>query len=323
MSSYITKRLIQVVPLLIGITVVSFIIMQLAPGDPVDLLTERNATAEERARVRAVYGLDRPLHVQYWIWLTNMLRGDFGHSYVRGRPVLELIMDRLPNTVYLNLVVSVLIYSLAIPIGVASALKQYSTFDHSVTSFAFLGQALPNFWFGLLLIYGVALRTEFIPVGGMATYGVSLQNFPLWTVLVDRIRYLVLPVVVMGMSSMAGITRYMRSSMLEVARQDYVRTARAKGISERVVIYKHALRNAMLPIVTLIGFEIPVLFSGSVIIENIFSWPGLGTLSVNAVFMRDYMVIMAFNVIGAALVIAGNFIADLLYVAVDPRITYD
>ncbi|MFO8059251.1 MAG: ABC transporter permease [Bacillota bacterium] len=323
MKSYVVKRLIQMVPLLIGISIVSFAIMQMAPGDPVDLLTERNATAEERARTRSLYGLDRPLHVQYWIWLTNMLRGDFGHSYVRGRPVLEMILERLPNTLYLNVAVSALIYCLAIPIGVASALRQYSTFDHGVTGFAFLGQALPNFWFGLLLLYGIALKVDLIPVGGIATYGVTVAEKGLWLVLLDRLRYLILPVAVMGLSALAGITRYMRSSMLEVTGQDYIRTARAKGLSERIVIYKHAMRNALLPIVTIIGFQIPVLFSGSVIIENIFSWPGLGTLSVNSVFMRDYMVIMAFNVIGAALVIIGNFVADLLYVAVDPRITYD
>ncbi len=323
MSAFVTRRLLHTIPLLIGITLVSFLIMQMAPGDPVDLLTERNATAEERARVRSLYGLDRPLHVQYWIWLTNMVRGDFGHSYVRGRPVLDMILERLPNTVYLNLVVSVLIYSVAIPVGVASALRQYSRFDHVVTSTAFLGQALPNFWFGLLLIYGIALRTDLIPVGGIATYGVTLAEYGFWPVVLDRLRYLILPVIVMGLSAMAGVTRYMRSGMLEVIRQDYVRTARAKGLNERVVIYKHAMRNALLPIVTIIGFELPVLFSGSVIIENIFSWPGLGTLSVNAVFMRDYMVIMAFNVIGATLVILGNFIADILYMIVDPRISYD
>ncbi len=323
MSAFILRRLVHMIPLLVGITLVSFLIMQIAPGDPVDLLTERNATAEERARVRTLYGLDRPLYVQYWIWLTNMLQGDFGHSYVRGRPVLEMIAERLPNTVYLNLVVSVLIYSVAIPIGVASALRQYSTFDHTVTGTAFLGQALPNFWFGLLLIYGIALRTEAIPVGGIATYGVTLAEHGVWPVLVDRIRHLLLPVIVMGFSAMAGVTRYMRSGMLEVIRKDYVRTARAKGLNERIVIYKHAMRNALLPIVTIVGFQLPVLFSGSVIIENIFSWPGLGTLSVDAVFMRDYMVVMAFNVIGATLVILGNFIADILYVVVDPRISYE
>ncbi len=323
MSTYIIKRILQMIPLLIGITVVSFFIMQLAPGDPVDLLAERTATAEERARIRSIYGLDEPLYVQYWIWLNNLLRGDFGYSYVRGRPVRDMILERLPNTVYLNAVVAVMIYGLAIPIGVASALRQYSSFDHTVTSFAFLGQALPNFWFGLLLIYGVALRIDIIPVAGMSTYGISLATHSFWAVLVDRLRYLILPVAVMGLSALAGITRYTRSSMLEVIRKDYIRTARSKGLAERLIIYKHALRNALLPIVTILGFEIPLMFSGSVIIENIFSWPGLGTLSVNAVFQRDYMVVMAFNVIGATLVVIGNFVADLLYVVVDPRISYD
>ncbi len=296
--------------------------MHLAPGDPVLLLTDRNATQEQVARIRALYGLDEPLHIQYIKWLTQVLKGDFGRSFIDGRPVLDHIMDRLPYTLYLNFLVMILIYLFSIPIGITSALRQYSKFDHIVTFFAFLGQALPSFWFALLLIYAVGIKSSWLPISGVATIGVTLKRYSLWTVIADRAKYLILPVTVISLGSMAGITRYMRSSMLEVIRQDYIRTARAKGLPENVVIRKHALRNALLPIVTLLGFELPILFSGSAIIETIFSWPGLGLLSVRAVFQRDYQIVMALNMIGALLMVAGNFLSDILYVLVDPRIKY-
>ncbi len=322
MFNYVARRVLQIIPLLIGISIINFFIMHLAPGDPVLLLTDRNATQEEKARIRALYGLDEPLHVQYVKWLTRVLKGDFGRSFIDGRPVLDHIMDRLPYTLYLNFLVMILIYLFSIPIGITSALKQYSRFDHIVTFFAFLGQALPSFWFALLLIYAVGIKSSWLPISGVATIGVSLERYGLWAVIADRAKYLILPVTVISLGSMAGITRYMRSSMLEVIRQDYIRTARAKGLPENVVIRKHALRNALLPIVTLLGFELPLLFSGSAIIETIFSWPGLGLLSVRAVFQRDYQIVMALNMIGAFLMVAGNFLSDILYVLVDPRIKY-
>jgi len=320
--NYVVRRILQVIPLLIGISIINFFIMHLAPGDPVLLLTERNATAEEVARIRALYGLDAPIHIQYIRWLRQVLKGDFGRSFVDGRPVIDHILDRLPYTLYLNFVVMIIIYALSIPIGNISALKQYSLFDHVVTFFAFLGQALPSFWFALLLIYAVGIKSSWLPISGVATIGVTMKRHGLWAVLLDRAKHLILPVTVISLGSMAGITRYMRSSMLEVIRQDYIRTARAKGLPESVVIRKHALRNALLPIVTLVGFELPILFSGSVIIETIFSWPGLGLLSIRAVFQRDYQIVMALNMIGAFLMVAGNFLADILYVLVDPRIKY-
>ncbi|HHY11682.1 MAG TPA: ABC transporter permease [Firmicutes bacterium] len=322
MLNYVVRRILQVIPLLIGISIINFFIMHLAPGDPVLLLTERNATAEEVARIRALYGLDAPIHIQYIRWLRQVLKGDFGRSFVDGRPVIDHILDRLPYTLYLNFVVMIIIYALSIPIGNISALKQYSLFDHVVTFFAFLGQALPSFWFALLLIYAVGIKSSWLPISGVATIGVTMKRHGLWAVLLDRAKHLILPVTVISLGSMAGITRYMRSSMLEVIRQDYIRTARAKGLPESVVIRKHALRNALLPIVTLVGFELPILFSGSVIIETIFSWPGLGLLSIRAVFQRDYQIVMALNMIGAFLMVAGNFLADILYVLVDPRIKY-
>ncbi|HHX10077.1 MAG TPA: ABC transporter permease [Firmicutes bacterium] len=322
MLNYVIRRLLQMIPLLIGISIINFGIMHLAPGDPVLLLTERNAPPEEVARIRALYGLDDPIYVQYFHWLKQILKGDFGRSFVDGRPVIDHIMDRLPYTLYLNFIVMIIIYALAIPVGNISALRQYSWFDHVVTFFAFLGQALPSFWFALMLIYAVGIKSDWLPIAGVGTIGVTLKRHGLWTVLVDRAKHLILPVTVISLGSMAGITRYMRSSMLEVIRQDYIRTARAKGLPEKVVIRKHALKNAMLPIVTLFGMELPILFSGSVIIETIFSWPGLGLLSIRAVFQRDYMIVMALNMIGAFLMVLGNFLSDILYVLVDPRIKY-
>ncbi|QUL98683.1 MAG: ABC transporter permease [Candidatus Fermentithermobacillus carboniphilus] len=322
MLNYVVRRLLQMIPLLIGISIINFTIMHLAPGDPVLLLSERNATPEELARIRALYGLDEPIHVQYVKWLGHVLKGDFGRSFVDGRPVMDHILERLPYTLYLNFIVMIIIYLVAIPVGVISALRQYSKFDHAVTFFTFLGQALPSFWFALLLIYAVGIKSNWLPIAGVATIGVNVKTSGLWATILDRAKYLILPVTVVSLGSMAGIARYMRSSMLEVIRQDYVRTARAKGLPEKAVIIKHALRNALLPIVTLLGFELPALFSGTAIIETIFSWPGLGLLSMRAIFQRDYQIVMAMNMIGATLMVLGNFLADILYVIVDPRIKY-
>jgi len=323
LHAYVIRRILQMIPLIIGVTIISFGIMYLAPGDPIDVLATRTATPEQIAHLRTVYGLDQPVYVQYWKWFSKLIVGDFGRSFVEGRPVMDMILERLPNTLYLNAVVALIIYAAAIPIGIVSALRQYTWFDNMVTSAAFFGLALPNFWFGLLLIYYVAMKVDLIPIAGIATYGFTVEKVGWVAVLLDRLKYLILPTIVLSTPGIAAVSRYMRSSMLEVIRQDYIRTAKAKGLSGRVVLYKHALRNALLPIVTLIGFELPILFSGSVIVETIFSWPGLGLLSIRAIFQRDYMVVMAFNVIGAALVLTGNFIADLLYAVVDPRIKYD
>jgi peptide/nickel transport system permease protein len=323
MLAYIAKRLLWMVPLLLGISIINFGIMHLAPGDPVAMLAGRQATAEQKDHMRQLYGLDKPIYVQYVRWLGQMLKGDFGRSYVDGRPVSQHILERLPYTLYLNLVVAVLIYAVSIPVGIISALKQYSRFDHTVTFVAFLGQALPSFWFALLLIYAVlSLRIDWLPIAGVASIGVNVRTAGLGATILDRLRYLILPTIVIAFGDMAGVTRYMRSSMLEVVRQDYVRTARAKGLPEKVVIIKHALRNALLPIVTLLGAELPLLFSGSAIIETIFSWPGIGLLGVNAVFQRDYMLVMAINMIGAVLMVVGNLVSDILYALVDPRIKY-
>ncbi|QOR34368.1 ABC transporter permease [Clostridium sp. 'deep sea'] len=320
MGKYIVRRIFQMIIVLIGISLISFSIMQLAPGDPIDLLADRNSTPAEKAHIRSLYGLDKPLLVQYYNWISQVLRGNFGTSFITGQPVLKMIMDRLPATLWLNFWAMILIYLLAIPIGMLSALKQYSWFDQIVTTIAFLGKALPQFWFALMLIYLVGMRFDFIEISRMSTYGVTIAKSGFLAVVVDRLKYMILPLTVLTFSGMAGIARYMRASMLDVKHQDYIRTARAKGLSEKQVVTKHAFKNSLLPIVTLIGFELPIMFSGSVVIETIFSWPGIGLLAVNSIFQRDYMVVMAFNMLGAVMTVLGMFLADLLYVVVDPRI---
>ncbi len=323
MYRYILRRLWQMLFLLIGISIISFSIMHLAPGDPVDMLVERNAPQAVKERIREVYGLDQPIYVQYGRWVSKAVQGDFGKSFVSGEPVMKMILDRLPNTLYLNLVVMVLIYAIALPVGIISALRQYSKLDHAVTFMAFMGQSMPPFWLAMLLIYFIAVPVDFIKTSGMASYGINIRESPFLIVLLDRLRYLILPAFVMVFGSLAGLARYMRASMLEVIRQDYVRTARAKGLSERIVNYKHALRNALLPIVTLVGLELPILFSGAFILEVVFSWPGLGLVMMRAIQQRDYPVVMAFNTIGATLMVCGTFLSDMLYLVVDPRIKYE
>jgi peptide/nickel transport system permease protein len=323
MKRYFLRRLIQMVVVLIGISIISFLIMHLAPGDPVDIMAERNATPEQKAHIRELYGLNEPLPVQYFNWVGRVLKGDLGTSFVTGRPVLEMILERLPATLILNFWAMIVIYLIAIPVGMISALKQYSWFDHVVTTVAFFGRALPQFWFALMLIYFVGLRFSGVQISGMSTWGVEWGVQPFFTVLQDRFSHMILPLIVLAFSGMAGIARYMRASMLDVVHQDYVRTARAKGLPEKKVVIGHAFRNALLPIVTLIGFELPILFSGAVIIETIFSWPGIGLLAVNAISQQDYMIVMAFNLLGATMTVIGMFLADILYVVVDPRIKLD
>jgi peptide/nickel transport system permease protein len=323
MGRYIAGRLLQAVFLLIGVSILTFTIIQLAPGSFAEMVGETiDATIEDRARLTALWGLDQPIHIQYLRWAGNMLRGNFGHSLVTARPVFDMIVERLPATIVLNLLVVFLIYLIALPIGIVSAVKQYSWFDHVMTFLAFVGSAMPGFFFAMMLIYYVAMRHPAIPIAGMASIGVEWGQVPFLEWLSDRSRYIILPLAVGVFGGLAGLVRFMRASMLDEINQDYVRTARAKGLSERVVIFKHALRNSLLPIVTTLGFTFSGLLGGSVVIESIFAWPGVGLLALNAIFTRDYQVIMAFNLMGATMLVLGMLIADILYVIVDPRIKY-
>ncbi len=322
MGKFILRRLLFQVPiLLIGVSILLFAIFQIAPGDPMaQFYAQPGMTVEQIERMTEQHGLDRNPIEQYFDWLISLLQGDLGVSFERREPVADAIGIRLFPTFLLAFSALILSLVIAIPTGVISATRQYSRLDYILTVFSLIGISIPNFFFGLLLMWIVAVELGWLPVAGMSTAGVDYV-FP-WNI-IDILRHLTLPVIVLGLSSTATFMRYTRSSMLEVIRQDYIRTARAKGLRERVVIYKHALRNAMIPIITLMGFQLPVLFSGAVITEAVFSWPGMGTLQLSAVYGRDYPVLMGINMFLALLVILGNFLADVAYAYVDPRIRYD
>src|SRR5437762_9901848 len=322
MLAYALRRLVLAVPLLLGITLISFVVIHLAPGEPVDLQTgdlSVQSSAQAKQLLREVYGLDKPLTVQYWNWLGRLARLDFGRSFAPdGRPVLQKIGERLPITLLLNIVEMLIIVALAVPIGVLSATRQYSTFDKVTTVFVFVGFATPDFWLALLLMILFGVELGWLPISGLRS--LNWEYMSGWRQHWDFVSHLVLPILVATFGGLAGYSRYMRQSMLEVIRQDYLQSARAKGLPESVVIGKHALRNAMLPIVTVLGLSVPGLIGGSVIIETIFALPGMGQLMVQAVFERDYPVIMGNLVIVASLTLFANLVADLSYGLIDPRI---
>ncbi len=323
MLTYLIKRILMLVPLMVGITLITFSVIHLAPGEPVEMQMAMNPKVgrEARERLQRFYGLDRPLHVQYVDWVGKLVRLDLGRSFSSdNRPVVEKIGERLPVTLSLNLIALVLEFGLAIPIGILAATHRDTLLDRGITVFVFLGFAVPSFWLALLLMYFLGVRLNWLPISGLhsmgsETYGTALY---LW----DMAKHLLMPIMVASFGSLAGLSRYMRSSMLGVIGQDYITTARAKGLSERVVIYRHALRNALLPLITLAGFSIPGLIGGSVIFETIFAIPGMGQLFYQGVMSRDYPVVMGILVIGAFLTLIGNLIADLSYALADPRIRH-
>ncbi len=310
------------IPLLIGITIITFIVINLAPGTPTDIQTEMNprVSVEAREKLKRIYGLDKPLYKQYLDWLRRLISLDFGNSFVDGRPVIEKIWHSLPITIIINSLSLFIIFIVAVPIGVLSAAKQYSLFDKITTIFVFIGFSAPTFWLALLLMILFGIKLNWLPVSGIKS--LHLFNPTFLNKLIDYSRHLVLPVFVSAFGGLAGLSRYTRSNMLEVIRQDYIRTARAKGLSERTVIYKHALRNALMPVVTILGLSVPGLIGGSVIFESIFSIPGMGRLFYSSVLARDYSVIMGILFIGAILTLLGNFLADISYAIIDPRISY-
>jgi peptide/nickel transport system permease protein len=323
MAAYIGRRLLQAIPLLVLISLVVFVLLHLIPGGPMAAYGNNpNMTAADFARLEHDLGLDAPVHVQYLRWLGALLRGDWGYSLASKRPVLVEIGDRLPNTIYLLSISLAVTLGIAIPIGILSAVRQYSVLDHAVTTVAFAGQSVPIFWFGLMLIivFHVVLRNPvsgapLVPGGGMYTLGEPFS-------ILDRLHHLILPVSMLAVVGTATYTRYMRASMLEVIGQDYVRTAHAKGVPTRRVLWHHAFRNAAIPVVTILALEVPVLFNGAVFTETIFSWPGMGRLFIESAFRYDYALIMAIILIGATLTIVSNLFADIAYAYLDPRIHY-
>lgn len=318
---YLLKRLGFMIPMLLGITLVSFVVIHLAPGTPTELQTTMNpkASLEAQKRLRELYGLDKPLMVQYGDWLKRLTVLDFGRSFSPDRrPVWDKIKERIGITLGLNLMSLILILVVAIPIGVIAATRAHSWFDKATTLFVFFGFAMPTFWLALLLIMLFGVYLDWLPISGLTSLGFSQLS---WVgKLQDLGAHVTLPVLVAAFGGLAGMSRYMRGNMLEVIRQDYITTARAKGLPERVVIFKHALRNALLPVVTILGLSVPGLIGGSVIFESIFAIPGMGQLFYGAVMARDYPLVMGELVIGAVLTLMGNMLADVSYALVDPRI---
>ena len=318
---YLLKRLAGMIPLLIGITFLSFIVMHLAPGSPTDLATDLNPKLSQIAmeRMNKLYGLDQPVHVQYWNWLKRLAVLDFGQSFAPdGRQVLDKIAERLPITITINVLSMLLIIAVAVPIGVYSATHRGSVFDQATTVFVFAGFATPTFWLALLCMILFGVHLGWLPISGIESMNHDKLSF--MGQILDYAHHLLLPVVLSAFAGLAGMSRYMRGNMLEVIRQDYITTARAKGLRKRTVVYRHALRNAMLPLVTILGLSLPALIGGSVIFESIFAIPGLGKLFYDAVMARDYPLVMGGLVIGAALTLLGNLLADISYALVDPRV---
>lgn len=321
MIRYLSTRLLQMIPLLLGITFISFMVIQLSPGEPVVLGGELNPNvdAASQERLREMYGLDKPLHVQYLDWLNRLITLDFGTSFSPdSRPVLDKVLEYLPVTLWMNIISLIVVLLIAIPVGVASARYQNSSFDRITTVIVFIGFAAPSFWLGLLgmLYFGVELGI--LPISGISSYG--SENWPLYMRILDWGHHLILPITIGVIGSIAGMSRYMRSSMLEVIRQDYITTARAKGLKESQVLYTHGLKNALLPVITILGLSIPGLIGGSVIFESLFAIPGMGKLFYDGVMMRDYPLIMCVLTLGSILTLLGNLIADVCYALADPRI---
>jgi peptide/nickel transport system permease protein len=319
--AYLIRRLLLSIPLLFGILLISFVMLKLAPGEPTVVQQDLQArqSGAQRETLRQLYGLDKPIHVQFGRWISRAARLDFGRSYSPdARPVMDKIAERIPITLGLNLLELLVIFSVAVPLGILSAVRQYSAFDKGMTLFVFVGFATPDFWLALLLMILFGVQLGWLPMSGLRSL-----NFEYLTVgaqVWDVLSHLILPVLVASFGGLAYLSRLMRGSLLEVIRQDYIRTARAKGLSEREVIYKHGVRNAVIPVVTLLGLMVPGLLGGSVFIETVFAIPGMGQLFVQSAFSRDEPVLMALVVIGASLSLLGNILADVSYGLVDPRI---
>lgn len=323
MFSYILRRLVSMIPLLIGITIICFFVINLAPGNAADIRVSMNPKYSETARAKfeKMYGLDKPLYEQYFIWLGKFARFDFGESFATdGKKVTEKISERLPITISLNVIGLFFIFIIGLPLGIASAYFRDTWFDKGVTIFVFIGFAVPTFWLALICMYWFGVHLGWLPISGLTSY--NFNSLSLWGKFIDLGRHLIMPISITVFGSLAGISRFARSGTLEVLGDDYITAARARGIPERTVLFKHALRNALLPVVTILGLSIPGLIGSSVIFETIYSIPGMGQLFYMSVMMRDYPTIMGILVIGALLTLFGNFIADIAYAYIDPRIRY-
>lgn len=317
MGRYVIRRTIQMIPLFVGISIIIFLIIQAAPGGPETTLlsTGRFVSSEILAAYRTRLGLDQPIFIQYFRWLGAALTGDLGYSYTTAQPVLTMILERLPATVELMLLAYLLAAVIALPLGIYSAIHKYSILDYLGTGLSFLGISMPVFWFGLILQLVFAVQLGWLPSSGRETVGD--------TGFVDQLKHLIMPAVVLSLLYIAGWSRYMRTSFLSVINSDYVRTARAKGLRQRRVVLLHALKNAAIPVVSIMALDIAGLFSGAVITETIFAWPGIGRLFIQSMYSRDYPLLMGIIMMGSIMVVLFNLVADILYGWLDPRISYD
>ncbi len=333
MLKYIIKRVLWMAPMLIGISLISFFIMHLAPGDITDNEASFNpaTSSESRQKLRELYHLDKPIIVQYGLWLKRMAQFDFGNSFAsHQKPVFlgstdqdgnyteGMIEEALPITLMINLLGLAITLTLAIPLGILAARKYQRWQDKSITLFNFVGFSIPGFWLSLLLMYWFGVANNWLPISGL--HSLDYDSLDTWGKVKDSISHLIMPVVIPSITGLAGITLFVKNGMLDVLNQDYITTARAKGLSERTVVYTHALRNALLPLITIIGLSIPGLIGGSVIAETIFAIPGMGKLFYDAVLMRDFPVVMGVLTIGSALTLLGNLLADVAYAWADPRV---
>jgi peptide/nickel transport system permease protein len=321
MKRYILHRLLHLIPLLFGISLLTFIIIQLSPGDFLAEIRENPVVSQQTVdEMRHNFGLDRPLYVQYGKWLWQAAHLNFGYSFAFQVPVIWLIGSRLANTLILSFAALAVAWAVAIPIGIRAATRQYSVTDNALSLGAYLGISTPTFFSGLVLLY-VAFKTRWLPIGGMTS--LDFELLPWYAQAADVARHLVIPAGVLGFLAAAGLMRQMRGNLLETLRQDYVRTARAKGVAERPVIYRHAVRNAINPLITIFGFEIGNLLSGAAILENVVNWPGLGRLILESLTRKDLYVVMGSLVMSSTMLVAGNLVADILLALADPRIRYD
>lgn len=320
MQKYILKRIIQVIPVLIGISAIVFLLVKLQPGDPFSSMMDPNLTSEMKEKMLEKLGYNDPIIIQYFKWLFRVIKGDWGYSIQFKQPVMIVIGSRIGNTAILSIASMILSILIAIPSGIVSAQKPYSKTDYLVTILAFVGLSIPSFFFGMLLIKIFSIDLGLLPISGMVTVGMDLKGFPL---IVDVLKHMFLPLIVLALMNTASLMRYTRSSMIEILKTDYIRTARAKGVRRRKLIYKHALKNELLPLITILTMQIPSLLSGALLTETIFVWPGIGRLNFNAVMSRDYPLIMGIVMMVALISLMSNLIADILYALVDKRIKFD
>ena len=320
MGSYLLRRLTLFIPMLIGITIITFLVANLAPGDPVSALIspEDQLREEDLERMRKALGLDKPIPVRYVIWVKELVTGNFGFSYFTKQPVMDRIGPRLLPTIELTGIALVLSLLMGVVFGVISALRQYSFWDYALSVLSLIGLSIPTFFFGLVALLLFGLIWPILPVFGMS----SGEETTLLGKIIDNLRHIILPALILSIDLVATNTRYARTAMLEVLGADYVRTARSKGLSNWVVFLRHGLRNALLPIITITSLRLPLLLGGAIVIEIVFSWPGLGQLSVDAIHQRDYPVLMALTLFLSTMVLASNLVADVLYAYADPRIRY-